>query len=60
MSNGLNHAVLLVVRNFRHESKVEDDEAAVRRAEHVPGVGVCVEEARVQELGEVGDDAKVH
>ena len=47
-------------RTRGHESEVEDDEPAVRRAQHVAGVRVCVEEAGVQQLREVRDHAQVH
>ena len=41
----------------RPPTKVEDGKAAVRRADEVAGVGVCVEDPGVQQLLEVGDDA---
>ena len=47
-------------RHLGHEAKVEDDELAVGRAEHVARVGVGVEEARVEELRQVHEHAEVH
>lgn len=43
-----------------HEAEVQDDQAAVGSAQHVAWVRVRMEEACVQELGEVGDHAQVH
>ena len=59
MCDGLYEAVPLVLRDLRHEPKVEDDELAVGRAQHVARVRVGVEEAGLEQLREVRDDAEV-
>ena len=45
MSNGLDHTVLLVISDLRHQAKVQDDELTIRCAKHVSGMWVRVEEA---------------
>ena len=44
MRNGLNHAKSLVLCDLSHQSKIEDDELAVGRAEHVARMRVRMEE----------------
>ena len=59
MGDRLDHPILLLLRHLGHQPEVEDDELALRRAHHVPRVRVRVEEAGVEELREVRDDAEV-
>jgi hypothetical protein len=59
MRNRLDHAVLLVVGHLGHQPKVEDDELPLGGAQHVARVRVGVEEASVEQLREVRDDAQV-
>mmetsp|Transcript_41278 Transcript_41278/g.74208 ORF Transcript_41278/g.74208 Transcript_41278/m.74208 type:complete len:421 (-) Transcript_41278:1231-2493(-) len=44
----------LLLRHFAHQTVVQDGDAAVRRAQQVAWVGVGVQEARLQQLDEVG------
>jgi len=57
--DGLDHAEALILGHLGHQPKVENDESAVGRAQHVARVRVRMKEASVEQLREVRDHSEI-